>query len=166
MSLNNIFQMIKADRYTADGREEIKKALTEETEDRTYNIGEISEKTGLQKTANGWVKPEKVYSDTPSESKPEPSKEEKREVIAKQKFDSVKEGDDVTAYGFKVKIVKKYPGNNSVDVEFKDSKGEKQISHLSILDIDDDSFNKKETGRTGDSAPRELTGDCKIRIRK
>ena len=25
-------------------------------EDRTYNIGEISEKTGLQKTANGWVK--------------------------------------------------------------------------------------------------------------
>lgn len=26
-------------------------------EDRTYNIGEISEKTGLQKTANGWVKP-------------------------------------------------------------------------------------------------------------
>lgn len=59
MSLNNIFQMIKADRYTADGREEIKKALAEETEDRTYNIGEISEKTGLQKTANGWVKPKK-----------------------------------------------------------------------------------------------------------
>lgn len=28
-------------------------------EDRTYNIGEISEKTGLQKTANGWVKPKK-----------------------------------------------------------------------------------------------------------
>lgn len=26
-------------------------------EDRTYKIGEISEKTGLQKTANGWVKP-------------------------------------------------------------------------------------------------------------
>lgn len=26
-------------------------------EDKTYNIGEISEKTGLQKTANGWVKP-------------------------------------------------------------------------------------------------------------
>lgn len=28
-------------------------------EHRTYNIGEISEKTGLQKTANGWVKPKK-----------------------------------------------------------------------------------------------------------
>lgn len=26
-------------------------------EDKTYQIGEISEKTGLQKTANGWVKP-------------------------------------------------------------------------------------------------------------
>lgn len=59
MSLQNIFQMIKADRYTADGREELIKARTEETEDRTYNIGEISEKTGLQKTANGWVKPKK-----------------------------------------------------------------------------------------------------------
>ena len=29
------------------------------TEDKTYNIGEISEKTGLLKTANGWVKPKR-----------------------------------------------------------------------------------------------------------
>ena len=28
-------------------------------EDRTYNIGEISQKTGLMKTANGWVEPPK-----------------------------------------------------------------------------------------------------------
>lgn len=57
MALKDIFNMIKADRYTADGREELIKAHAEETEDRTYNIGEISQKTGLQKTANGWVKP-------------------------------------------------------------------------------------------------------------
>ena len=30
-----------------------------DVEDRRYNVGEISEKTGLQKTANGWVKPKK-----------------------------------------------------------------------------------------------------------
>lgn len=65
MALKDIFNMIKADRYTADGREELIKAHAEETEDRTYNIGEISQKTGLQKTANGWVKPKKGGKITP-----------------------------------------------------------------------------------------------------
>lgn len=57
MGLQNIFDMAKADRYTAEGREELAKAREADVEDRTYNIGEISQKTGLQKTANGWVKP-------------------------------------------------------------------------------------------------------------
>jgi hypothetical protein len=51
--------MVKADRYTQDGREAIIKAQEAETEDKVYQIGEISQKTGLQKTANGWVKPKK-----------------------------------------------------------------------------------------------------------
>ncbi len=49
--------MAKADRYTADGREAIAKAGEADVEDRTYQIGEISQKTGLQKTAEGWVTP-------------------------------------------------------------------------------------------------------------
>lgn len=49
--------MAKADRYTADGREAIAKAREADVEDRTYQIGEISQKTGLQKTAEGWVTP-------------------------------------------------------------------------------------------------------------
>ena len=57
MALKNLFDMVKADRYTADGREAIIKAQEAETEDNGYQIGEISQKTGLQKTANGWVKP-------------------------------------------------------------------------------------------------------------
>jgi hypothetical protein len=57
MALKNLFDMVKADRYTADGREVLIKAQKEETEDKVYQIGEISQKTGLQKTANGWVKP-------------------------------------------------------------------------------------------------------------
>lgn len=57
MALKDIFTMIKADKYTADGREELIKAQEAEVEDKTYQIGEISQKTGLQKTANGWVKP-------------------------------------------------------------------------------------------------------------
>lgn len=59
MALKNIFDMVKADRYTADGCTEIKKAREADVEDRVYNIGEISQKTGLMKTANGWVKPKK-----------------------------------------------------------------------------------------------------------
>ena len=57
MALKNLYDMVKADRYTADGREAIIKAQEAETEDKVYQIGEISQKTGLQKTANGWVKP-------------------------------------------------------------------------------------------------------------
>jgi hypothetical protein len=57
MALKDIFTMVKADRYTADGCEELNKAREAETEDKRYNIGEISQKTGLQKTANGWRPP-------------------------------------------------------------------------------------------------------------
>ena len=62
MALKNLFDMVKADRYTQDGREEIIKAQEEETEDarRTYQIGEISEATGLQKTAQGWKPPKET----------------------------------------------------------------------------------------------------------
>lgn len=60
MALKDIFNMIKADRYTADGREELIKAQEAETEDKVYQIGEISEKTGLQKTAQGWKPPKET----------------------------------------------------------------------------------------------------------
>lgn len=62
MALKNLFDMVKADRYTQDGREELIKAQEEETEDarRTYQIGEISEATGLQKTAQGWKPPKET----------------------------------------------------------------------------------------------------------
>lgn len=56
MTLNDLNTMQKADKYTQDGRDELIKAQ-EETEDKVYQIGEISQKTGLQKTANGWVQP-------------------------------------------------------------------------------------------------------------
>lgn len=75
MGLQNIFEMAKADRYTADGREELAKAREADVEDRTYNIGEISAKTGLQKTANGWVKPagNKAESNSTASKSPEAS---------------------------------------------------------------------------------------------
>lgn len=59
MSLQNIFTMIKADRYTEDGCEELNKAKKEiEDARKFYKPGEISEKTGLQKQPDGgWAPP-------------------------------------------------------------------------------------------------------------
>jgi hypothetical protein len=72
MALKDLYKMTKADRYTADGREALIKAQEAETEDKVYQIGGISQKTGLQKTANGWVKPKNgkqpgVKKETPEE---------------------------------------------------------------------------------------------------
>lgn len=58
MDIKSVFEITKADRYTQDGRDQI--AKIQETEDKTYQIGEISQKTGLQKTANGWVPPKET----------------------------------------------------------------------------------------------------------
>lgn len=59
MSLQNLFEMVKADRYTADGCEALNKAREADVEDRRYKNGEISETTGLMKTPKGWVEPPK-----------------------------------------------------------------------------------------------------------
>lgn len=59
MELKNIFKMVKANRYTQDGREEI--AKLQETEDVTYKTGDISQKTGLQKQPDGsWAPPKET----------------------------------------------------------------------------------------------------------
>jgi hypothetical protein len=159
MALKDIFTMIKADRYTADGCEEIKKvqeAIKEETADAGLPDGTMRHRKDGDyiKQAGKWVPAKKGNGGAKKADKPEAgkpasapslSKAERQDAMAKQRFDSVKEGDQVTAYGNKVKIVKKYPGSNSIDVEFKDSKGETVVSHLGILDIDDDYFDKKGT---------------------
>lgn len=46
-------------------------------EDRTYQIGEISEKTGLQKTAEGWVKPKSQQGNKSKEKNTEKKAEHK-----------------------------------------------------------------------------------------
>lgn len=58
--IEDVFRILKADRYTKDGCDEIQKAKDTLAEDEKYNIGDISKKTGLMKTANGWVEPKKA----------------------------------------------------------------------------------------------------------
>jgi len=59
MTADNVFELIKADKYSQEGRDKIGSIMSEEVEDKVYNIGDISQKTGLMKTANGWVEPPK-----------------------------------------------------------------------------------------------------------
>ena len=60
MTLKDIFNMAKANRYTQDGRDQIAEALENETEDVRYKPGDISQKTGLQKQPDGsWAEPKK-----------------------------------------------------------------------------------------------------------
>ncbi|MBQ1778292.1 MAG: hypothetical protein IIZ93_09080 [Acidaminococcaceae bacterium] len=59
MELKNIFKMVKANRYTQDGRDEL--AKLQETEDVKYKTGDISQKTGLQKQPDGsWAPPKET----------------------------------------------------------------------------------------------------------
>lgn len=69
-SIKNLFDMAKADRYTADGREQVIKAQEAETEDRRYKAGEISEKTGLQKQPDGSWAPSKKSAPAGAKSLP------------------------------------------------------------------------------------------------
>ena len=57
MGIKSVFDIIKSDRYTADGCAKISAAQEDLAEDKVYQIGEISQKTGLQKTAEGWKPP-------------------------------------------------------------------------------------------------------------
>ena len=56
MALTNLFEMVKADRYTQDGRDKINEAQ-KEVEDVRYKIGDISQKTGQK--PKGTKKPNK-----------------------------------------------------------------------------------------------------------
>lgn len=79
MAIKDIFTMIKADRYTQDGREELIKAQEAVTEDVTYKPGDISRKTGLQKQPDGSWAPVK---NAPAQSKK--MDKAKQSEIAKQ----------------------------------------------------------------------------------
>ncbi len=157
MSISNLWEMAKADRYTADGREAIAKAREADVEDRTYQIGEISQKTGLQKTAEGWVKP-KSGNATPQTERSmrkntlETAKkmaESYRKTSNKPIYITEKDGDYVVAKG-------------RDELEYAKENGYKLVPSTPYP-------NRKLLSKISsneDSAPRQLTGDCKIILKK
>ena len=185
MALKDIFKMTKANRYTVDGREELIKAQEAVTEDRRYKIGEISEKTGLQKTANGWVKPNKGGAGK-TESKPAES------TSSAPKTESTPEQKNMLDYFKTVKEKVNKEGKGSVPL--RDFKKASEIQMAinkyndwkagrltrrggpdgilegealgKALKNDIEKLGLNPSDVIGDSAPRVLTGDTRIRVRK
>lgn len=232
MALKDIFTMVKADRYTADGCEVLNKAREADVEDRRYNIGEISEKTGLQKTANGWVKPKngkqpraktgegkapsagaaglttsqiKEFKEMAEEQLKKPynensgitkesyqkAQEHIKNQIAEYDKELAKRNVSKPAVGWEetqmasgkiydtpdrtYRIIERNDwetGEKTFDIRdlknmrADDIKGIKTLEEAKRIVAENKANNKKEAGRTGDSAPRVLTGDTRIRVRK
>lgn len=160
--------MAKADRYTADGREAIAKAREADVEDKTYQIGEISQKTGLKKTAEGWVTP-KGKANAAIEAKGK--SENKSDKWEKNKDYLNKEYGGNSAGGAK---------KNSLENAKKMAESYRKTSNkpIYITEKDGDYVVAKGRGELeyakengyrlvpeGENAPRQLTGDCKITIK-
>lgn len=147
MALNDIFTMIKADKYTQDGREELIKAQQAETEDKTYKPGEISERTGKQKQPDGsWKFPKQAGGGmTPEQRK-------------KWEDKAANSSETTASLRNLIKAFEKDPVTNPHSKEIVD------IYKKELAKRENDPNYRPE--KLYDSAPRELTGDCKIRIRK
>lgn len=109
MTINEMFNMAKGQTLTQDGCEA-------DVDDKRYNIGDISQKTGLQKTANGWVKPRSGAApgaktgpgESPKGNGPLSPAKRKAERIAKMQ----KETGKADPYGRTLKGTPKTPDDN------------------------------------------------------
>lgn len=184
MALNDIFTMIKADKYTQDGREELIKAQQAETEDKTYKPGDISERTGKQKQPDGsWKFPKQAggknakKKDASKPASTKPTTAESKESTTEQKTPKPSVQEYMKAKSDIKKMEEAYKKQkedydytqrvkaNGMDTSlmFPMNVKPKELSeneeYLKAKDI----VSRMEAK---DSAPRVLTGDCKIRIRK
>lgn len=204
MALKDIFTMVKADKYIADGREELIKAQEAEVEDKTYQIGEISQKTGLQKTANGWVKPkkgnagsakkelakrennpgyrpEKVYSESKpaAESKPAENDRESRineywRKIRKETHPVVRMAAELDRGTFDDDVIDTMGDGQSMEDLARSliSPAYEEDGYIPQEKLDSarkiirKRYKALESEAIGDAAPRVLTGDTRIRVRK
>lgn len=122
-TIKNIFEMAKADKYTADGREEIIKAKEAETEDVKYNPGDISKATGLQKQPDGsWAPPKnkEIGNVGNFEKKQQEAKKAKAEEALRQQR---KEG-EANAAAFQKKVESGEITYNEKTGQFEETKKE------------------------------------------
>lgn len=137
-------------------------------EDKTYQIGEISEKTGLQKTANGWVKPKNQNNTTSSKQEekasPQPQKETNKEngpkensVEKKTSSKSLKLPDEKSSFQTDVNRMKKLKKEDYKQYTIQLEKLHSKYPINKWKDL----YNKT----ANDSACR-ITADTKIKLKK
>lgn len=150
MAINNLWEMVKADHYTAEGREVIAKAREADVEDRIYQIGEISQKTGLQKTAEGWVKPKSGNSAggakglVPSTSRNKSDKEEKRYKVIEMASGKIYETPDKS-----FRIIERHHHNGTKTYEIDNMKERKSEDIKDIKSLEEaKAFVEKEKKNT------------------
>jgi hypothetical protein len=148
MAIKDIFTMIKADRYTQDGREELIKAQEAVTEDVTYKPGDISRKTGLQKQPDGSWAPVK---NAPAQSK---KKDASGSAPSELKIQGMSKEEYIPWR------MKTYKENEAQASSVWNHFAEQQKNKGKENEYDPDFHPLR------DSAPRVLTGDCKVRIKK
>ena len=154
MALQNLFDMVKADRYTQDGCEKIIRAKSE-IEDVKYNIGDISQKTGLMKTANGWVEPKNGKAAGAKNG-------EGKKAL---KLPDIPDFKGKSSGDFDIELRRNgwqgdWEGNENRAVGVFKKNGKR------IRVIESPAGKIASVTELKDSAPRVLTGDCKVRIRK
>lgn len=206
MALKDIFTMIKADRYTADGKDELNKALEADVKDKTYQVGEISQKTGLQKQGDGsWAPPKNAKgksgnaalktfnkmtgsnkSDLESVKKDYDKALEKNTgksagnknyvAIAEVIREMTPEQTQAVMNGKTYRNVKE--GRGVIDITKADLEAYKQAEKTNA-GVNKNLANMEQARKiqagvekylaskpAADSAPRALTGDCKVRVKK
>ncbi len=191
MALKNLFDMAKADKYTADGREALIKAQNEATEDaKAKPEGSVSPDGKRIKQGGKWVpkkdakqpgaKQNAAAGSKPNGSLPEQSPEEIREIgRAARKW---REGQKRDARERQAEVQKALAEQmkkeaNSSDIKIRGMDKNQYIFNTMMerhipKEKAEESWNQEVErvnrlrAESNDAAPRVLTGDTKIRVRK
>ena len=191
MALNNLFDMVKADRYTADGREALIKAQNEATEDaKAKPEGSVSPDGKRIKQGGKWVpkkdakqpgaKQNAAAGSKPNGSLPEQSPEEIREIGRAAR--EWREGQKRDARERQAEVQKALAEQmkkeaNSSDIKIRGMDKNQYIFNTMMerhipKEKAEESWNQEVErvnrlrAESNDAAPRVLTGDTKIRVRK
>lgn len=208
MGIKSIFSMLKADRYTQDGRDKL-------AEDKTYQTGQISEKTGLQKQPDGsWAPPKNGNGKTMRPGEPNPDRDDSPERAAYERELSRQQAqraaDDPRGFGYEEPPMEPAAGSkpagadlskvthSDLDVarnKMNTTPEEDQMLDYFVTEMHEDNTGldeiiKRQDGvfersngaypeeektykslrdkimkhYSGDSAPRQLTGDTRLRL--
>ena len=193
MALKDIFKMIKADRYTADGCEEIKKAQEAIAEDAGLPDGSMSHRKDGDyiKQAGKWVPAKRANGGAKKADKPNPNgvvaqqkqkMETEKHEAARRDAQAPSKKTEVNTPGLRKDVQEAIKRSSPEEIKAYIKELRTPGSRMSryfdnpdlLANVYEDELKKATESKpankpkvpSSDSAPRVLTGDCKVRIRK